>query len=106
MTEFVVIVKDWLSSNFKMKDMDKATYILGVKIHKDYSKVLLALSQESYIKKILERFHIQNCKPIDTSIATRENLSMRMCPKTLEEIRQIERVFYSSVIGSLMYAII
>ena len=53
--ELIVATKKWLSLNFKMKDMDEANYVLGVKILKDRSKRLLSLSQETYIKKKLER---------------------------------------------------
>ena len=40
-------VKSWLSSNFEMKDMGEAAYILGVKISRDRSKKSLSLSQET-----------------------------------------------------------
>ena len=36
--EFVNIVKNWLFSNFKMKYMSEAAYILRVKISRDRSK--------------------------------------------------------------------
>ena len=32
------VTKKWLSSNFEMKDMGKANYVLGVKILGDCSK--------------------------------------------------------------------
>jgi len=102
--EYVQIIKEWLSSNFDMKDMGEAAYILGVKIERDRSKKMLALSQEHYIKKVLEKFHMQDCKPIDTPIAKGEGLSLRMCPKTPDEKAQMEKVPYSSAVGSLMYA--
>ena len=83
--------------------MGEANYVLGVKILKDCSKRLLSLSQKTYIKKILERFQMQNCKPIDTLIAKGESLILEMALKTLDEQKQMARVPYSSVIGSLMY---
>ncbi len=52
---YVNQIKNWLSSNFEMKDMGEAAYILGVKISRDRSRKLLSLSQESYIKQVLER---------------------------------------------------
>ena len=52
--EFVQTIKRWLSSNFEMKDIGEAYYIVGVKIHRDHSSRLVALSLEHYIKKILE----------------------------------------------------
>ena len=44
-TEMIVATKEWLSSNFEMKDMSEADYILGVKIFRDRSKKILGLSQ-------------------------------------------------------------
>lgn len=87
-----------------MKDIGEATYILGVKISRDRSKRLLSLSQETYINKVLERFKMQDCRPIDSPIAKGEGLSRRLCPKTLEEQERIKIVPYASAVGSLMYA--
>ncbi|KAK9098657.1 hypothetical protein Syun_025702 [Stephania yunnanensis] len=102
--EYLITIKRWLSSNFEMKDMGEAAYILGVKIKRDRSKKMLALSQEPYIKKILERFHMQDCKPIDTPITKDQGLNQRMCPKTPHEREQMAKVPYTSAVGSLMYA--
>ena len=102
--KYVNEIKEWLSSNFEIKDMGEAAYILGVKISRDRSKKLLSLSQESYINKILERFQMQHSKPIDTPIAKGEGLSRRMCPKTPQEEEYMKKVPYTSAVGSLMYA--
>ena len=83
--KLIVATKKWLSSNFEMKDMDEANYVLKVKIIRDHSKRLLVLSQETYIKKILEQFQMQNYKPIDTSITKGESLSLEMAPKSPDE---------------------
>jgi hypothetical protein len=56
--EMIDTTKKWLSSNFEMKDMGKASYVLGVKIIRDHPKRLLGLTQETYIKKMLERYHM------------------------------------------------
>ncbi|GJV70488.1 hypothetical protein Tco_1490483 [Tanacetum coccineum] len=45
-----------------MKDLGKATYILGIKIYKDRSRRLIGLCQSAYIEKILKRFHVENSK--------------------------------------------
>ena len=42
--EMIDTAKKWLSSNFEMKDMGEASYVLGVKIVKDRAKRLLGLS--------------------------------------------------------------
>jgi Reverse transcriptase (RNA-dependent DNA polymerase) len=87
--EYVQTINEWLSSNFDIKDMGEAAYILGVKIKRDHSKKMLALSQEHYIRKVLENFQMQDCKSIDTPIAKGEGVSLRMCPKTPDEKAQM-----------------
>ncbi|XP_065628547.1 secreted RxLR effector protein 161-like [Quercus suber] len=84
--------------------MGEADYILGVKILRDRLKKLLGLSQQTYIKKVLDCFQIHNCKPIDTPVAKNESLSLDMCPKTQDEKEKMARVPYANAVGSLMYA--
>ena len=45
------MAKKLLSSNFEMKNMGEANYVLSVKIVRDFAKKLLGLSQETYIKR-------------------------------------------------------
>ena len=94
--EFGQTIKRWLSSTFEMKDMGEASYILGVKIPRDHSTKLVALSQEHYIKKILKWFNMQDCNPIDSPFSRYENLSKEMGSKTPKEKRKISN-------GSLCY---
>jgi ATP-binding cassette subfamily B (MDR/TAP) protein 1 len=96
--------KRWLSLNFEMKNMGEANYVLSVKVIRDRTKKLLGLIQESYIKKILEHYHMQDSKSIDIYIDKSLSLSCDMCPKTLEEKEKMFKVPYASVVGSLMYA--
>ena len=50
--KLIDVTKKRLSSNFEMKDMGEASYVLGIRIFRDYSKQLLGLSQETYIEKM------------------------------------------------------
>jgi hypothetical protein len=52
---------------------------------------------------VLERFIMQNEKPVSTPLASHFKLTKEMCPKTHEEIEYMYRVPYSSAVGSLMY---
>ncbi|KAL0447857.1 UNVERIFIED_CONTAM: Retrovirus-related Pol polyprotein from transposon TNT 1-94 [Sesamum latifolium] len=54
--EIIVTTQKWLSSTFEMKDMGEVEYTFGVKIHRDHFMKLLSLSQETYIKRIIEYF--------------------------------------------------
>ena len=53
-------IKVWLSSQFSMKDLEKTSYIFGMKIYKNRSKRLLGLSQSTYIDIMLKPFSIEN----------------------------------------------
>ena len=44
-----------------MKDMDEATYVIGIEIFRDRSRRILWLSQKTYIERVLERFKMENC---------------------------------------------
>ena len=46
-------VKKRLAEQFQMKDFGEASYILGIQIIRDLKNKLLALSQASYINKVL-----------------------------------------------------
>ena len=39
--------KKYLSSNFDMKDLDEASYVLGIEIHRDRKNGVLGLSQKA-----------------------------------------------------------
>ena len=49
-------VKQFLLKNFDMKDMGEASYVIGIQIYRERSRGILGLSQDTYIKKVLERF--------------------------------------------------
>ena len=86
--------------------MVEASFVLGVKILRDHSRKLLGLFQETYIRKVLERFHMQDCKPIDTPVGNGDSLSSEMCPTTQPEIESMAQVPYANAIGNLMYTML
>ena len=83
--------------------MGETSYILGIKIHKNQLRKLLVLSQESYTRRILEKFKIDKRKPMDTPISKRKTFNLEMCPKTLKECSEIAQISYFNIVGSLIY---
>ena len=43
--------KKFLSSNFDMKDLGEASFVLGIEIHRDRRNEVLGLSQKTYLEK-------------------------------------------------------
>jgi hypothetical protein len=75
-------VKEYLKNNFSMKDMGEAAYVLGIKIYRDTSRRLLALSQSTYLDKVLKRFRMENSKKGNLPVMKGVSLSVTQCPAT------------------------
>ncbi|KAH9689341.1 Integrase catalytic domain-containing protein [Citrus sinensis] len=61
---------------------------------------------KNYLKKILRRFNMQDCKSISTPLPVNFKLSSSMCPSNEAERKEMSRVPYASAVGSLMFAMI
>ena len=96
-------VKQFLSKNFDMKNMGEASYVIGIKIHRDRPRSVLGLSQETYINKVLERFRMKDCSPSVAPIVKGDRLSLSQCPKNDFERESMKNIPYASAVGSLMY---
>lgn len=87
--------KKYLSSQFKMKDLNEVDTILGIKVKKHSGGY--ALCQSHYIDKVIHKFNHLKIKeantPYDSSIKLLENSG-----------RAVAQLEYASAIGSLMYA--
>jgi hypothetical protein len=66
--EIIQDVKTQLSSKFDMKDLGASNFILGMEIKRDRKKRKLWLNQRKYVETILQRFNMQECKPVKVPI--------------------------------------
>ena len=96
--------KEFLSKNFKMKDINNASSILDINIHRDRSKRILGSTQWTYINKVLKRFHMQNRSTTPSPIIKGDKLSQSQCPQNDIKRQQMSHIPYASAVGSLMYA--
>ena len=96
----IVTTKKWLSSTFEIKNMGEVHFVLKIEFVRDRSKIL-GLSQETYIKNILERFFMENSKPITTLVKKGSALCLDQCPKTDEEKKRMSTVPYAEAMGIL-----
>nr|GEU70108.1 zinc finger, CCHC-type [Tanacetum cinerariifolium] len=87
--------KEFLSSNFSMKDMGEADVILEIRIKRKNKG--LAITQSHYIEKILKKFNCEGCGPVSTPMEA----GIKLMPHMGKPVNQLE---YSRAIGYLMYA--
>ncbi|RVW78145.1 Retrovirus-related Pol polyprotein from transposon TNT 1-94 [Vitis vinifera] len=91
----IIEMKRFLSSTFKMKDLEEVDTILGIKVKRNSGGY--ALNQTHYIEKVVSKFSHLKIKdantPFDSSIKLEKN-----------DGRSVAQLEYASAIGSLMYA--
>ncbi|KAL0539315.1 hypothetical protein IC582_023520 [Cucumis melo] len=103
---YLINVKAWLAVQFQMKDLEEAQYVLGIQIIRDCKIKTLALSQATYIDKMLIRYSMQNFKKDLLPFRHGVHLSKEQCPKKPQEVENMRRILHVSVVGSLIYVML
>ena len=49
---------------------------------------------------------MENAKPISTPLANHFKLSIAQCPKTDDDVQDMSKIPYASVVGCLMYVMV
>ena len=89
-----------------MKDLGSARQILGMQILHDRKAKKLWLSQEKYIERVLERFNMKHAKPVSTPLGAHFKLRNKSCSSSKKVKKDMALTIYSSVVGSLKYAMV
>ena len=87
--------KEFLSSNFDMKDLGEASFVLGIEIHRDRRNGVLGLSQETYLQKIL-KYSMHASKPTHAPIVKGDRYGDFQSPGNKYEKEQMKTVPYAS----------
>ena len=87
-------LKHSLSVRFKMKDLGSLHYILG--IHVEQREHTIRLHQKYFIKSLLNKFGMGDCKPVSTPIT-------ELLGKNDGFSKSVDPKEYQSMVGSLLY---
>ena len=110
MNDFLVIdedmnyineIKSKLSDRFKMHDSRSIQHYLDIEIVRDDHSILFC--QINYLKKMLKRFEMKNCKFVDSSM----KFDLTVVMISFNDKHQVYAdiiYWYESVVDSLMYA--
>ena len=62
-----------------MKDLEDASFVIGIQIQRDRTHEILGLSQKTYIDKVLDRYGMKNCSReiIESTIMSQERYTDR-----------------------------
>jgi hypothetical protein len=91
----IVVVKDILHDRFSMIDMGPLHLFLGLEISQDASGI--KLSQDKYVRDLLDRFHMTDCKSTPTPFLSRIRL------EDGGDTPLVDNTLYRQLVGSLLY---
>ena len=86
-----------MQSDFEMSLIGELTYFLGLQISPQEKGIFIC--QGKYIKEMLKKFKMEDCKPILTPMVTG-------CKFNIDDSsKDVDQRLYRSMIGSLLYVI-
>ena len=83
-----------IADRFSMTDLGELSYILGIKVLRDWQAGTISLSQKLYVTDVLQKFGMEDCRPIGTPA---EGCLMKSENTGPDQT-------YMSLVGSLLYA--
>ena len=93
--------KQGLKAKFEMEDLGEARLVLGMQVTRDKAARTLTISQQSYLRKFMEKLGLMDMKPASTPMLP--NVTLVKAPEGhTASTRDV--TWYQSVVGSLMYA--
>jgi hypothetical protein len=86
-----------MQNEFEMSLLEELSFFLGLQIRQSNQGIFI--SQTKYIREMLKRFEMEDCKPVITPMQTSCKLSKDDDSKSTDQRK------YRSMIGSLLYVI-
>ena len=88
-----------LNRHFTLKKGD-LHHFLGMRVTRNESDMTISLDQEEYTESVLERFEMQDCKPV-VCPEKQVKLSMRQSPTNSSEEIEMKNVPYAQLVGCI-----
>lgn len=86
-----------LQKDFNVKNLGTLTNCLGINVIRDKSKGIIKLNQSEYIKRLLVRFGMSECKHVSTPMS----VGSKLCKPSVALDDDVYN--YRQLLGSLMY---
>lgn len=90
-----------LKDKFGLQDMGDPKWLLGMQITRGLG--FATLDQKHYIRKLLERFNMADCKPIGSPADPSQKPFHDYAPKNDEERKEMAKTPFAELTGALMF---
>ena len=87
-----------LKARFEITVNDPKVYV-GMEIHRDRKKRTISISQSGYVNRVLEKFGMEDCRPVACPL----DPSLKLVESTPAEAEEAESIPYLEAIGCLTY---
>ena len=94
----IASIKNSLKKEFSIKDLGDLKYCLGIEIHRKREDGTIKMNQKAYIKRLSEKFGVENCKDVHTPADSNSKLI-----KMRQEEAFVPKYPYRELVGALMY---
>jgi len=94
-------IKEELNQKFEMKDLGELHFFLGMEVERNHDERLLRINQIKYLKVILKRFGMEECKPFGVPLDPKVKLQ-----RNANGNDESKAFPYQQAVGSLMYAML
>lgn len=96
-------LKENLGYKFQMNDLGSINDILGISVERNEPTGKIKLNQKRYIIDILQKFKMENCKPISTPLEPNQKLTKELQLNLENRKEDMKHKPYRELIGSLIY---
>ena len=93
------VLANQLKERYEIKEMGEPTLLLGIQVVRNRKKKTISLSQSRYVRKILQKTGMTDCKPVTTPMDPNVKLP-EVTGDNCENSRSLE---YATRIGELLY---
>lgn len=97
------VVQGLLEAQFKLSDVSKPKYCLGLEIVRNRQTKTVRITQKRYLLDNLERFNLSAAHPTGTALTSGFKLSQTQSTSTPQEEKQMSNVPYKQVVGTPIY---
>lgn len=97
--EFLAALK---TEGIEVSAQGELTYLLNMQVERDRANKTVTLHQSSYVRTLLENFHMDKATPLSTPMTPNVHLS-KSDPDKTTGTRNAKTERYSELIGSLLY---
>jgi len=99
----IASVKAGIAQKFRIKDLGRARFILGIAIDYKMENKTLSINQRAYTQSIIKKFGQENAKPCLSPLEPGVQLTKADGPENEDDRVKMRSKPYRSLVGSLMY---